>query len=137
MRYFICNLDHTNPNNPQTCLGIPAEHTERIIPAGQKDMAGSEAASEPSGEEVFVSIPALLRLKDPQAPHGLVLKGGSQKRTVLLTPKIDVELEIPEEDIHPLPNTLDDFLFYFRGAFFSGPRVILILDPAKIIESPP
>ena len=138
MRYFICSLDQKSVNLPHTCLAIPAEYTERIIPAikpGQTGLAEASSEAEAPGDEILFSLPGFLKLKDPQAPHGLVLKRGSQKKIVLLSPKIEVELEIPEEDIQALPNTLDEILLYFRGAFFSEERLILILNPQKLIES--
>ena len=122
MKYFICAMD-------SILLGIPAERTERIIPA---DEAGDS-----------ISLSALLRLKDQAAPHGLVLKGAQgspsapdapDAQAVLLTPRIEDELEIPDEDIHRLPETLAEMLPCFRGAHFTDRSVILILDPEKLLE---
>jgi hypothetical protein len=91
---------------------------------------------------VFISLPALFRQKDTAAPHGLVLKPkapnsadakeASAVKTVLLTPKIDVEIDIPEDGIHTLPQALAGEFVYFRGAYCGEANIILILDPDKL-----
>ena len=131
MKYFICALDRTNSGSTgllgtSGCLGIPAERTERIIPVSRRQTAVYETEN----DEVYISLPALFGLKDTAAPHGLVLKqaGEAEKKTVLLAPKVDIDLEIPEESIHRLPDALAGVFRYFRGAFFSGDSVIYILD---------
>ena len=117
MKYFICTLACTDSGAENCLLGIPSERTERIIPVSQVQT------------EDFISIPALLKLKDESVHHGLVLKS---KKTLLL-PRIDVELEILEEEIKTLPKTIDELFGYFRGAYF-GSNMILILDPEKLLE---
>ena len=121
MRCFICTLDKIN-------LGIPAERTERIIPVARVQTAVHETEN----QELFISLPALLRQKDAAAPHGVVLKpADGPVKTVLLTPKIDIDMEIPEESIHQLPQALSG-LSCFRGAYFNNQGLYLILDPEKL-----
>jgi chemotaxis signal transduction protein len=121
LKYFICALEQTN-------LGIPAEQTERIIPVTRVQ----DAVREIENHEVFISLPALLRLKGA-APHGIVLKPNvSAVKTTLLTPRIDAELEIPEEKIYSLPEILNGLFKYFRGAYCTDKNLILILDPEKL-----
>ena len=130
MKYFICTLDRIH-NNSMCCLGIPAEKTERIIPASRVQTAVYETEN----EEAFISLPALFELKDKAAPHGLVLKPGrasSGPVKVLLTPRINTEMEIPEVNIHRLPESLADMLVFFRGLCFVEQNMILILDPEKL-----
>jgi chemotaxis signal transduction protein len=118
MNYFICALDKMN-------LGIPAQQVERII----KTARVQSAVIEKENGEAFISLPALLRQKGISAPHGIVLKTGKPEKIVLLTPKIDKDMQIPEEDIHKLPKTLIGPLCYFRGVHFCDQNAILILDP--------
>jgi len=135
LKYFICALgsalDKIN-------VGIPAQHTERIIPVTRIQ----DSVSETENQEVFISLPALLRQKDRTTPHGIVLKSGvggaltpaATMKTILLTPRIDAETEIPEEDIHSLPKVLTGMYRYFRGAYCTDQNVILILAPEKLME---
>jgi len=122
-KYFICALGGIN-------LGIPAEQTERIVSVTRKQ----DAVCETENQESFISLPALLRQKDKTAPHGIVLKpaGGQATKTTLLTPKIDAEIEIPEENIHGLPRAMDGAYKYFKGAYCADKKVILILNPEKL-----
>jgi len=117
-------------------LGIPAERTERIIPVTRCPTRVFETEN----EDAFISIPALFRQNAIPVPHGLVLKPGPatckwQGKTTLLTPKVDIDLEIPEEKIHPLPESFSGLYSFFRGACFSGSGddLILIVDPEKLI----
>ena len=138
MKYFICALDKidcTPASNQQVWLAIPAERIERVIAAGHIQTAVYETKSRESETgSAYISLPALFRLKDRAAPHGLVLKGSAPPETVLLMPRIENELEIPEENIQALPKVIDEMYVYFRGVFFEGEKMILILDPEKLTE---
>ena len=128
MKYFICALGSIN-------LGIPARQTERIVSVTRIQ----DAVQETENQEVFVSLPALLGQKDKTTPHGIVLKPGAPQppnasKTTLLTPRIDAELEIPEESIHSLPRAMGGAYRHFRGAYCADKNVILILNPEKILE---
>ena len=127
MKYFICALDTLT-------LGIPAEQTERIIPVTRVQTS----VTENENGQAFISIPALFKQKENSAPHGLVLKSAPSK-TVLLTPRIDIDLEIPEESIRPLPETFSGLYPFIRGVFFTGnsEKMILIFDPKKLMENLP
>jgi len=123
LKYFICAIG-------KILLGIPAQQTERIISVTRIQ----DALCETENQEMFISLPALLRQKDA-APHGIVLKpGAGSAKTTLLTPKINAELEIPEEDIHKLPEVLAGSYRHFRGAYCIEHNVILILDPEKLLD---
>jgi len=129
LKYFICALGKIN-------IGIPAEMTERIIAVTR--IQG--AVCETENQEVFISLPALMRQKETSAPHGIILKPpvpqppNASAKTTLLTPKIDAEMEIPEEDIHSLPKAMDGMYKHFRGAYCTDQNVILILNPQKLLE---
>jgi len=125
MKYFICALENKKIN-----LGISAKHTQRIIQAAKIQAVEYEAES----KEIFVSLPALLQQKNTDAPHGIVLKTEHKKRIVLLTPRIDIDLEIPEENISRLPDAFVGLYGYFRGVCFHKESLILILNIEKILE---
>ena len=126
MKYFLCALN-------TIYLGIPSECTERVI---------SVAGGEPSvctieGNNVYISLPLLLKCADQAAPHGIVLKSKNEERTItLLAPPLDIDIEIPEEDIYSIPKAFSEILRYCKGACFiekaGGERLIFILDIDKI-----
>jgi hypothetical protein len=126
MRCFLCSLDGMR-------VGIPAERAERIVLQDRAQAAVYAAGTGDGGS--CISLPVLLRQKDVPAPHGVVLKSDSPGTTILLTPKIDGDMEIPEESIHPLPEALSGLRRYFEGASFAGKNMILILSPEKIRET--
>jgi len=131
MKYFICTLDSRDGNT--TSLGIPASHTEQIIPTRPEFLVEPKADKET--KDTYLSIPSLFKLKDPSAPHGLVLKGPGPGSIVLLVPRIEVEREIPDQDIHSLPQGLEQMLDLCRGASLSPQGLVLILDSEKFMES--
>ena len=135
MKYFICAFG----NN---FLGIPAEQIQRVIPVVR--VQGS--VFDTDDEEAFISIPALFRQKgaafNRETPHGLVLKDSLRinnwpGKIVLLVPKIDIDLEIPEEKIQRLPEVFAGAFVFFSGVCFpedSG-KMILILDLEKLLAN--
>ena len=126
MKYFICTLE--TDNNAAVYMGFPAEKTEQIISISRVQTSVCETEN----RETFISIPVLFQLKDKTTPHGLVLR--NPLRTILLTPKINTEMDIPEESIHRLPESLTGMLKFFRGLCFDGKNLILIFDPDKLAD---
>jgi len=124
VKYFICALDKTN-------IGIPARQTERIISA--------EGAREKEDGEKIISLPELFQLKNCETPHAVILKRDNgnayNSKILLLTPRIDAELEIPEDEIRGLPNAMAGVYRHFTGAYCCDTKVILILNPEKIAET--
>ena len=112
MKCFVCVADGMH-------VGIPAEKIERIVSAGE---AG----------DAYVSLAQLLALKDASAVHAMVLKPPLGK--TLLTPKVENEIEIPEEGIHRLPESLAPLERNFKGACFFDNYVLFILDTEKLLE---
>lgn len=125
MNYFICALDKMH-----CWLGIPAEEIERLIPSRLIPPIEANSTIEPAS--YCISLPELIKLKDKTTPHGLVLKTQGLQKTVLLTPKIEYEQEILEENVQVLPKVFAGGVQYFRGVFFSNEKMIIILDPKKL-----
>jgi len=141
MKYFICTLEkktaaESQPaqNSPVAAiqLAIPTMHTERIIPV----TTIQTAAYETKDEAVSVSLPMLFHQKSAATPHGVVLRTepDSNPKTVLLTPGIDRDLEIPEENIHQLPGIFARLSRYFKGVYFDNQNLILLLNTEKFME---
>jgi hypothetical protein len=114
----------------ETRIGIPADRTGRIIPAFRKQ----DHLFETEGNESFISLPVLLKKKFLPAPHGVVLKNARGNRGILLVPRIDTDVEVPEKSIYPLPGAIAGALSCFSGIFFAGNDMILILDTEKLVE---
>lgn len=129
MRYFICTLETLT-------LGVPADKTERIIAAPQT----LETVYEEKDGDVFISLPAFLGKKgkkeEENLDHGIVFKEkAGTGQWVLLLPRIDRDLEIPQEQIRSLPNLLRSRLSCFSGAYFtesSAQGLILLLDTEQV-----
>ena len=123
MKYFICKLLGETNRTGNCLMAIPLEHSERIIPANRVQTAVYEREN----GKAYISIPALLQLKDQSIHHEIILKSNA----VLLLPRIDVEQEIPEEEIQQLPKAIGEMFSYFRGLYF-GLNMVLILEPEKL-----
>ena len=135
MKYFICALDTIQ-------FGIMAQETEKIIQSTRTLNAVFETQTNETGHmEVFISLPALFMMQNTITPHTLVLKtrllASKDIKIFLLTPRIENELEIPEEHIHQLPKALSDLHGYSKGVFFNNQTIQnmgLILNIDKIVE---
>ena len=128
MKYFLCALN-------AVYLGIPSECTERVISVTRDQSSVCEA----EGQNTFISLPILFGRADLTAPHGIVLKSVNEERkTVLLVPPVDIDIEIPEENIHSVPKAFSELLRYCKGSCFvsvgQGERLILTLNMEKITE---
>jgi hypothetical protein len=132
VKYFVCAADGVH-------FGIPSEQTERIISLNRVQTGVCETEN----NEVFISLQALFRLKNSSDAHGLILKSerhgphGDPVKTVLLTPKIDIELEIQEENIYELPKSFTGLFEYFKGLCFTEKQdnVIFIINIKKILDT--
>jgi len=122
MRYFVCAFGMIR-------FGIPAESTEQIIPLSRTQTSLYETAD----SNVYVSLSALFK-QNFATPHGLVLKlsvsGG--RKIILLTPKIEKDMEIPDDNVHGLPQVFSGPFIFFKGAFFDGGNPVFILNPEKL-----
>jgi len=134
MKYFVCSLgapaEDGESERTNIQLGIPATQAERIIPVTKTQTAVYETIN----EEIFISMPVLLRQENTAAPHGVVLKTVGSQKTVLVIPRIEMDLEIPEEKIHQLPEAFVGMSRYFRGVFFSKQSLVLLLNTENLMK---
>jgi len=110
-------------------FGIPAEYTEKIIQLSREQNSIFETAD----NNIFVSLPALFR-QSYSTLHGLIMKLSDSKnqKIILLTPKIEKEIEIPDGCIHRLPDMFSGPFVFFMGVFFSDENPVFIFNPEKI-----
>jgi hypothetical protein len=124
MKFFICSLEGV-------LLGIPAGDTERIIPAPRVQ----ENLFETNNDGGYIFLPALFHKSLP-APHGVILKTpGSSRPLILLVPRIDTDLDIPDDKIRLLPAVLAGAFPCFRKACFLREEMILLLQTEKLVET--
>ncbi|MCL2442869.1 MAG: hypothetical protein FWD13_05315 [Treponema sp.] len=110
-------------------FGIPAEYTEKIIQLSREQNSLYETVN----NDILVSLPALFE-RNFSTLHGLILKLSvlEGKKIILLTPKIEKEIDIPDGCIHSLPNVFSGPFVFFRGVFFSDENPVFIINPEKI-----
>jgi len=110
-------------------FGIPAESTGQIIQQSrvQNTLCDTE------GSDVFISLSAMFK-QSFITPHGLILKSSVSggRKVILLTPKIEKDMEIPEENIHRLPQVLSGIFIFFKGVFFSKENPVFIINTEKL-----
>jgi len=125
MRYFVCSLGTINS-------AIPSAWAARIIPI-TREQSGVYASED---QKTFISLAALFRLQGISGEYGVILKSGADggNERILLTPKIDQEVELPEESIHRLPEIMEDSFRFCRGVSFAGSGALYVLDMEKIME---
>jgi chemotaxis signal transduction protein len=85
----------------------------------------------------YISLPQLFSLPDEVVSHGIVLREWSSEvnKTVLLTAEIKRDIEIPDEQFHPIPKALGALRFsaVFSGIQFAG-SPILLLNVEQLIQ---
>ena len=125
MKYFICALD-------AICIAIPGECTERVISVSRIQ----SSVCERDEQNIFISLSLLFKKENLSTPHGILLKSKNEgEKVILLTPPIDIDLEIFEKDIYTVPMALTEKLRYFSGACFIEGRLVLILNTEKLLEA--
>jgi len=133
MKYFMCALGAEAQNEQASAavyLCIPTMHAERIIPVTKTQAAESETEN----DEVFISLPVLFQQKNTVTPHGIVLRSDQVPKTVLLTPRIEKDVEIPEESVQRLPGIFAGLSKYFKGIYFDNQNLFLIVNTEKFME---
>jgi hypothetical protein len=125
VKFFICALE-------EMILGLPSEGTARIISAPRTQTVLYEIEK----DELFISLPVLFRKDSVPAPQGMVLKGKSgQRPIVLLVPRIETDIEVPAEEIRLLPALIGEKLSCFTGACFTGGDLILLVNTENLIKT--
>ena|GEM_PF-3210983 len=136
MKYFICNTENNSALTGISLIAIPSEKIEKIY---STEILPEKLINKHEGE-IHISIPLLLDLKNKIPSHALKIKTIKieekyiAEKAVLLCPKVDIEIDIPDENIQPLPIALKKLFSFFSGAFFEENKLYLILEPEKIME---
>ncbi|MDR2952997.1 MAG: hypothetical protein LBU82_07120 [Treponema sp.] len=125
MKHFLCAFD-------ALYLGLRADRVERVF-----SLSAARQLESGAGEEgACISLPALFGRAGFASPHGIVLKPfDNEKKITLLSPPLDIDVDIPEESVYSLPRALQGGLRFASGACFLAKekeRLVLILDLEKI-----
>ena len=113
MRVFLCDFGDFSVAIPMRSVSSLIFHT-------------ADVAQEDSVEECnnYVSLPGLLNMPSKKIRHGIILKNYEEEgmntignKTILLAPEVESELEIPDEEVFPIPGALNNTGF---SQLFSG-----------------
>jgi len=106
------------PMDAVAAMMLPNLETDKIMQYDQQSRS------------TFVSLPRLFNLPNEAVGHGIVLREWNSKvnKVVLLTAEVKRDIEIPDEEFHPIPKALGTLRFskMFSGIQFSGNPVLLL-----------
>jgi len=106
------------PMNAVAAMMLYNQKTEKTVQYDQKSRS------------TYVSLPRLFRLPDEVVRHGIILREWNSKanKVVLLTAEVKRDIEIPDEQFHPLPKAFGALRFseIFSGIQFSDNPVLLL-----------
>ena len=139
MRVFLCSYTDFS-------VAIPMNSAASLII--YKSAAEQTVEHDSINNNTFISLPLLFNNPQAVIRHGIILKTCNndefdeeqddfRNKTILLTTEVECEAEIPPENIFPVPKTLNvfDFSAYFNGISFNSQKVILFINPEKIINN--
>jgi hypothetical protein len=149
MRVFLCSYNGFLLAIPMDAVSFITQHQKK-----------AEKALEYKAQKhnTYISLPLLFKQPLLNIRHGIILKAGSndednniiENKTILLTTKVECEIEIPEKEIHSIPKTLEvmRFSLLFNGIIFnshtgnehavsnfSQEDMILLFNPEKLIKN--
>ena len=113
---------------PSFTLAIPMEAVGSMMLYNKETEKNIQHDQEK--RNTYVSLPGLFNMKDKAVYHGVILRkwNSNENKIVLLTAEVKRDTEIPDEEFHPIPKTLDamNFSSMFKGIQFSGSPVLLL-----------
>ena len=136
MRVFLCGFGGFSVAIPMRSVSSLSLHAEN---------------AELDDRNTYVSLPGLFSLPPQAIRHGIVLKsadeehdGNAGDKTILLSTEVECEIDIPDEEMFPIPKTLCNTHFYmlFSGIMFdsrpavsgAGANPVLLLNPEQFIQ---
>jgi len=138
MRVFLCAFG-------DFALAIPMSCVSALTNLSANTAQREAVAHDGENGNTYISLPKLFGLPPENIRHGVVMNrpdgetgGGDKNKTVLLSPEIVREIDIPDEQIFPLPKVLDGTHF---SELFSGVQLaekpvllnpVLVLDPERL-----
>jgi hypothetical protein len=149
MRVFLCvcgGFTVAIPTDSVSSLMLYAEEAAQMVKYNEQN------------RNTYISLPLLLKIPPEQIQHGIVLKKPDsgdddttimEDRTILLTTRIDCEIDISEGEIYPIPKAFSRMRFsmLFSGILFSSrlypdhelldteDTPVFILNPGQLVQS--
>jgi hypothetical protein len=120
---------------PGFTLAIPMDAVASMVLYNQK--TEKTVQYDPKNRSTYVSLPWLFNMSDQAVPHGVVMREWNTKenKVVLLTAEVKRDIEIPDEEFHPIPKALGATRFsaMFSGIKFSD-NPILLLNVEQLLK---
>jgi hypothetical protein len=137
-------------------VAIPIRYVSSLVL--RLEEADRAVSRDDGTRNTFFSLPHLFGSPGEPVKHGIVLKSGGkddepggivENRNILLSPPVEREVDIPQEDIYPLPDALAG-VFGKKSAMFTGIRFagtgkddsgnetvlpMLFLNPDRLVEA--
>ena len=132
MRVFLCAIG-------DFYVAIPMEFISSLTLLTGKERQYTNKHNLKNGN-MYVSLFWLFNILPGNIRHGIVLKNDTaEKKIILLSTEIECETEIPNEEIYPIPKTLNGTRFsaLFSGIQFTADKKngpILLLHPEQLIQ---
>ena len=131
MRFFIFPLENIY-------IAVAADRVKRFV---------SQENSKDSADIDHVSIPVYmifgkLQCAENMSQHGIVLKQeacasdgcGGNKTYMIITPPVERDIDIEENEIQSLPGSFTGIYSSFNGLYFNEQKIIFFLDIEKLIS---
>jgi len=123
MRFFIFPLENIY-------IAVAADRVKRFISA-ENNMNSVNVD--------HINIPVYMIFGKPRcieniSCHGIVLKQetNENKTLVMITPPVEKDIDIAENEIQSLPGSFSGIYSSFNGIYFSGQKIIFFLDIEKL-----
>jgi len=119
MRVFICTFASFTAAIPTESVSSLMLYTRRV---------SHTVEYHPKNGNAYVSLPRLFKCPTAEVSHGITLKNNNnndetmENKIILLTTKVEKEMEIKNELVYPLPKifTLFRISTFFNGILFNS-----------------
>jgi len=145
MRVFLCSFGDFALAIPMFSVSSLTNLEDRSV---QYNAAANDAVMHDQGNHnTYISLPQLFNLADINVRHCVILNNPDgtnddtdKNKIVLISPEVVREIEIPDEEIHVIPEVLigTHFSMLFTGIHLSDTPVlvnpVLVLNPEQLME---
>jgi hypothetical protein len=133
MRVFLCVYKDFS-------VAIPMSGISSLFLYTEETMQNEAVVFNPQTQDYLVSLFFLFNLQPEVTRHGIILKNEtSNEKIILLSTRVDCEIETPDSRIFPIPKIINGMLFsnFFSGIQFNNDtesKPVLLLNPEQLIK---